>query len=332
MSITTTTNKKKLFDGRKMWLVFAGLASVAVAILAFTIMSGVTATQSYWVLGKDVPARTQVTTDILTEVVTSAGKVPPTALDINMITTGESYTKYSLKAGDILTESNTGDLLTLSEGLPKDFVIASFVADPSTAAGGNVNRGDYIDIIVTADDVNVTGSEGTASSFVLQHILVIDATVDLDSYSADESAATTTTADGTVAEESVSGNTADSALRSGIPTLFTVGLTQQNAAILAVATKYEMFVVLSSADASDGNINLNPGTASVPSMWGTAPDAGAETDNTFGQGETAGEAVTKPTETEKPSAPSTPAPAATDDATNNDSTDAPVDEDVPVED
>lgn len=329
MSITTTTSKKKLFDGRKMWLVFAGLASVAVAILAFTIMSGVTATQSYWVLGKDVPARTQVTTDILTEVVTSAGKVPPTALDINMITSGDSYTKYSLKAGDILTASNTGDLLTLSEGLPKDFVIASFIADPSTAAGGNVNRGDYIDIIVTADDVNVTGTEGTAASFVLQHILVIDATVNLDSYSADESAATTTTADGTAPEaEPVSGNTADSSLRSGIPTLFTVGLTQENAAILAVATKYEMFVVLSSADAAEGKINLNPGTASVPSMWGSAPDAGANTDNTFGQGGSDEEDVTKPVEAEEPTTPSTPAPVAT----NGANTDEPsTDEEAPIE-
>lgn len=324
MSITTTASKKKIFDGRKMWFIFAGIASVVVAVLAFSIMRGVTATDTYYVLAKDVPARTQITPDLLTPMVTSAGKTPPNALDITQLTEN-TYSLYSLKGGDILTTSNTGDLLSLNIGLPENFVIASFTANPSLAAGGNVNRGDYIDIIVSIDDSAITGQDGISSSYVLQRVLVIDATVDLDSYSGD-SEATTTSADGTISQ-----NTADTAMRSGIPTLFTVGLTQEHAAILATATHYDLFVVLSSADAVDnGNINTAPPVASSSSIWGFAPDAGLGTDNTFGQGGepkgSNGSTPSKPTTPVVPEPEESEAPVDEGDTGTGEETEAPVDE------
>ena len=305
MSIATNASKKKIFDGRKMWFLFAGIAAVIVAVLSFAIMKGVTATDTYYVLTKDVPARTAITVDLLEEVTTSAGKTPPTALDISDITE-DTYSLYSLKAGDILTTSNTGDLLSLSEGLPADFVITSFVANPSFAAGGNVKRGDYVDIMMLSDDASVTGVEGMAASYILQRVLVIDATVDLDSYSApaDEESTASVNEDGSISE-----NTADSSLRSGIPTLFTVGLSQENASRLAVASQYTLFVVLSSADSSnDNSVNPATGSSNAPGIWGSAPNAGDGTDNTFGQG---GKKVDKPgtttpTNTQEPSAPSAP--------------------------
>ena len=299
MSMSTATKKKSIFDGRKMWFLFGGIASAVVAILTFTLMSVVTATENYYVLNKDIPARTQITSDLLTEVTVSRGATPPNAISIGDLTEA-TYSLYSLDNGDILSSSNAGELTSLSEGLPSNFVIASFTANPSTAAGGNVSRGDYIDIMTIINDPATTGEEGYGASYALQHVLVIDATVDLDSY--DSTASTSTSADG-----ASSSNTDAIAQRSGIPTLFTVGLTQEDATRLAVAIQYDVFVVLSSADSQGGNVNLTPGSTTSLEIWGdSAPDAGLNTDNKFGQG---GEVV-RPTgeapTSEVPSTPSTP--------------------------
>jgi len=299
MSMSTSTKKKSIFDGRKMWFLFGAIASVVVAVLTFTLMSVVTATENYYVLNSDIPARTQITMDLLTEVTVSKGSTPPNAIGIGELTE-ETYSLYALDIGDILSSSNAGDLTSLSEGLPSNFVIASFIASPSVAAGGNVQRGDYIDIMTVINDPTLTGSEGYGASYALQHVLVIDATIDLDSYDAAADTATTT-------EEGATADTDAIAQRSGIPTMFTVGLSQEDATRLAVATQYDMFVVLSSADATSGNVNLTPGSTTSDEMWGdTAPDGGIDTDNKFGQG---GEVVRPDGETEDPSTPSTPAPS-----------------------
>ena len=308
MSMSTATSKKSIFDGRKMWFIFGAIASAVVAILTFSLMSVVTATETYYVLNTDVPARTQVTQSLLTEVTVSRGSTPPNAIGISDIDE-ETYTLYALDAGDILTSSNSGSLISLSEGLPDDFVVASFTVDPSSAAGGNVKRGDYIDILTIMNDPQVTGSSSYASSYVLQHVLVVDATVDLDSY--DSEAETTAGEDG-----AVDGEAADEiAKRSGIPTLFTVGLTQKDAAALAVATQYDLFVVISSTEAQNGDVNLTPGSATSEDIWGdSAPDAGKGTDRTFGQG---GEVVRPEDEAPveeaptEPTTPTTPDPAET---------------------
>lgn len=304
MSITTNTSKKSLLNGRKLWFVLAVAAAIAAAAIIFSIMSIATAKESYWVLNQDVPARTPITVDLLTEVTTSAGTTPPSALSFGEISNEETYSLYSLKSGDVLTSSNTGPLLPLTEGLPSDFVVASFTANPSMAAGGNVQRGDYIDIIALINDTEVTGTASTGASYVLQRVLVIDATVDLDTYSSDGAESTTaetpTTTDGE--EGTVSSNTNDSAMRSGIPTMFTVGLSPENAAVLALATQHDLYIVLSSAESTaDGIVPTNLPTIDSKSLWGQARNAGEGTDNTFGQG---GEVV-------KPTTPTAPTPEET---------------------
>jgi Flp pilus assembly protein CpaB len=297
--MSTATKKKSIFDGRKMWFLFGGIASAVVAILTFTLMSVVTATENYYILTKDIPARTQITADLLTEVTVSKGATPPNAISIGNLTE-TTYSLYSLDAGDILSSSNAGDLTSLSEGLPSNFVIASFTASPSVAAGGNVSRGDYIDIMTLINDPATTGSEGYGASYALQHVLVIDATIDLDNY--DSTAATST--GGTDSGAATTADTDAIAQRSGIPTLFTVGLTQEDATRLAVATQYDLFIVLSSADSQGGNVNLTPGSTTSTEIWGdSSPDAGLNTDNKFGQG---GDVVRPSDEPSAPSEPSTP--------------------------
>lgn len=298
MTMNTSTSKKSLFNGRKLWFILSIAAALGAALVVFIIMSSLSAKDTYYVLSEDIPARTQIDPTMLVEVQTAANSAPPNAIGLSDLT-GEQYSLYSLKAGDILTSSNTGDLLTLNEGLPKDFVISSFIASPSMAAGGNIKRGDYVDIIAVVEDSAITGSEGPAASYILQRVLVIDATVDLDSYSGGEEASTTGE-DGTVSE-----NTNDPAMRAGIPTMFTVGVSPENAAVLAVASQFQLYAVLSSAEATIDEV-LPTGLVPVDgiSLWGNPRNGGEGTDNTFGQG---GEkdTTTKPTE---PTTPSTPGP------------------------
>lgn len=307
MSVTTSANKKSVFDGRKMWFIFGALAAALVAVLVFVLMSDVTKTETYYVLNSDVPARTVITSDLLVEVTVAAGAVPSNSLHRSEILGGANpmYALYPLKARDVLTASNIGELLPLTQGLPEDFVVASFQASPNVSAAGNIKRGDYIDIIVISSNDPAAGEDGVVATYVLQHVLVVEAKIDLNTVrnnaSSDSSNSTPVTTGSSV-----------------IPMLYTVGLTQEHALVLAVATQYDLYVVLSSRSAVEGNINDFPGRMSSGNIWGEdAPDAGWGTDNTFGlSGETpvVGPRPTPspsdgPSSPEEPSSPSNPSDA-----------------------
>lgn len=288
--VSSSTVKKSGLSGRKAAFVFAIVAAVASAILVFAIMSAVTSKETYYVLNQDVPARTLITPSMLSPVEASAGSSPKSALGLSDL--ADRYSLYSLKSGDILTSSNVGDQVGLGAGLPKNFVLSSFIANPSVAAGGNIKRGDYVDIMVVANDSSVTGSEGTAASYVLQRVLVVDATLNLDSYDGGESKGGNGSGQSGQSSQGQSGDSSQSNVggagaRGGIPTMFTVGLSPENAAVLAVASKFELFVVLSSAQTvNDGTV---PPTSQIPpvtlnSIWGNPKNAGEGTDRTFGNG------------------------------------------------
>lgn len=286
MSVVSNSTKKSKLSGRKAAFVFAIIAAVAATILAFAIMSVVTAKETYYVLNRDVPARTLISADMLTPVETSVGGAPPSALGLSDL--GDKYSLITLESGDILTSSNVGDLVGLSAGLPDNFVIGSFIANPSVAAGGNVKRGDYIDIIAVVTDSAVTGSDATAASYLLKRVLVVDATLDLDTYDAADNSASGTT--GTTGVTGATGNVGGSSVggsgaRSGIPTMFTVGLSPEDAAVLAVATQYDLYVVLSSSESAvDGKVQTDIPAVVLSEIWGKPRDSGKGTDNTFGNG------------------------------------------------
>ena len=283
MSITTTSSKKSFFNGRKVYFVLAAIAFVIAASVIFVLLQAVTATATYYVLNKDLPARSIITQAELTAVTTSEGGQPRTALNLGDVLSSQVYTKYSLHAGDILTTSNSGALTSLNKGLPKEFVVASFKAAPSVAAGGKIQRGDYVDIF--AIDPNTKGAH-----LFLQRALIVDATSDLDSGSSTPAnASTSTDASGTTSGATPAGgksvSAADSsAYRTGVPVLFTVGLSQTDAARLAVASKGDMYVVLSSSQsAANGASSADVGAGATDIFSGSVGDAGTGTDNTFGQ-------------------------------------------------
>lgn len=281
--------KKSTFEGRKLWFFFAAVAALLTAIVLFVILSQVTSTSTYYVLKSDVAARSQITEDMLSPIVVSSGGAPANALGKDALVAAPLYAKYFLHSGDILTKSNTESSLNgLSAGLPENFVIGTFTSPASFAAGGKIKRGDYVDLIVVQNE---------QASYFLQHVLVLDATVNLDNSTGSASA----NADGSVTSAADS-----SAIRNGIPTLYTVGLSPQDAAKLAVATQSTIYVVLSANQTND-DVEPMDITVDLSSLNGLIENSGAGTDNTF-----SGKAAKK-SSTSTPTA--TPAPTATGKAT-----------------
>ncbi len=254
--------KSSYFQGRKMWFWVAGGLGVVTLILLVVFLQSLISTTTYYVLNRDVAARTLVTTDMLSEVVTSQGGEPPTALSLAEVSTGEVFTKFNLSAGDILSSSNAGDLVPLGAGLPDNFVIASFTAAPNNAAGGNITRGDYVDVFY------IDGEQGT--QLIFQRMLIVDATSNVEGGgSSDETVATTE-------------DTATAPYRVGVPTLYTVGLTQQDAAKLALASQGSLYVTISSADSAQNGVGEVVLGYSLADLLGNpAGDSGSGTDNTF---------------------------------------------------
>jgi Flp pilus assembly protein CpaB len=216
--------KKSIFDGRKTWFAFAAISALATAFVIANLLSAVSSEESYWVISEDletqVEARTKITPEMLTRVNVPASAMPANAINIRDIqaavdTADESddyYSVYRLQPGDIITTSNTGQLTTLSseveDGEAK--VAASFKVNPSLAAGGNIKAGDRIDVAVVYENTAV---------FFLTNVPVVSATIDLDGREATE---------------------------EGTPVLYVVAVSPKDAASIAIASQYSIYVVLSS--------------------------------------------------------------------------------------
>lgn len=258
------TKVKSGVKGKAVWFYIAGGLALLTAIVMFMFLNTLTSTQQYYVLNQDLPARTLVTPQHLTPITTSSGGEPRNALTATDVRSKPTYTKIELKAGDIITTSNAGDLVPLRAGLPDDFVIASFLANPNDAAGGNIKRGDYVDVFL------VTNNQ---AQLIFQKVLILDTTTTLSSSSnrnnEDQSLR-------------VTDDSATAPYRTGIPSLYTVGLSQEHAVVLSLASQNTLYIVLSSADTiQNGATDKFLGVSLEDLLSASAPDAGKNTDNTF---------------------------------------------------
>ena len=250
--------------GSRTWFIATIAVAILAAIAVFFAVSQVVAQTTYYVLAKDVSARTQITEDMLTPVVTSKGGQPRTALSKANVLSEDIYAKIALKAGDTVTSSNAGGLEPIRKGIPDDFVVASFVAPAETSVAGKLKRGDYIDIIA------VNEGDAKTSKLALRHVLILDATND-----------GSTAAEDTGAGESADTPQAESAkVRTGIPTTYTIGLSIEDAAKLALIQDLKLLVVLSPVDTKESDdIIADLGTVTGP---GAVSDSGKDTDSSFG--------------------------------------------------
>ena len=277
--MSVVPQKKNRLEGRKLWFFFTAVAGLLTGVIFFVIASQVTATTKYYVLNSDIPARTQITEAVVQEVVTSTGGQPPTSLSESDIISGQLYSKYALDFGDILTPSNVDFIEPIDTGLPDGFVTGTFSVPASMAAGGKIARGNYIDLITVVTD-SQTGE--LSAGYTLQHALVVDATIDLDSAAGAEATASVDESGDTIAPAAET-----SSIRNGIPTMYTLGLNQRDAAKLALSiTNSQIYVVLSAEQESGVAISDTDITITIDDIRGMISDSGEGTDNKFGLGQT----------------------------------------------
>lgn len=314
-SAFTSKNKDKsrkvssIFSGGKTWFVFAILIAVAAAAVVFGVLSQAVATTTYYVLSKDVPANNQILPDMLKAVKTSSGTAPGNAMTVGEVKRTPTYAKYALKAGDIVSPSNTGPLTPLTAGIPEGYTVASFSADAKDAVSGKIATGNYIDVIATSND-----STGSTAKTVLRHVLVVDVAIDPSKIGDSQTTTTTTDAAGTAASNATGDKSQQSStqdqLREGVPSLYTIALTPQDAVKLALIKDSKLLITLSPAENKNGvtpkNIQESLGNVFGPDAVG---DSGAGTKSTYEQGS----ATPSASPSAAPSA--APAPAATTKAT-----------------
>lgn len=254
--------KKSFLDGRKTWFTFAALAAATTAFVIFNLLSSLSSTSTYWILdpnGDTVEARTQITPDMLVRVSVPESAMPANTIELADIQAAldtadisdDYYSIVRLQPGDIITTSNVGQLTSLGAEVPdsETKVAASFKVSPSLAAGGNIKAGDLIDIAVIYED-----GPTVLATFFLSNIPVISATIDLDGRDPED---------------------------TGAPVLYVVALSAKDAAKIAVAAKYSIYVVLS---APDGSLNsssattdeliTSTGTGSSSEELNLSPDSG----------------------------------------------------------
>lgn len=281
-----------------MWWIFSAIAALVVATLAFSIMSAVTATEKYYVLKENAPARTEILPGMLEERVVQSGSTPPNALSLRDFEMGDQFALINLEAGDILTPSTVGPVAPLTTGIPSDFVVASFVAEPSLSAAGNVKRGSYIDIIlINRGDIP---DADLGASYAMSRVLVLETASSLES--ASSNAPQSDTGQSPEAME-------ESARLSGIPAIYTVGVSQEDAVKLASLTNFSLYIVLSSVDTvEDDNAPSVNISYTVDRIWSEpATNAGKGTDRTFTKSvKGSGSDGTEEPATEEPSKPSSP--------------------------
>lgn len=313
MASTKSAAKPSFVDRFKGNKVFFGIAiaiALAIAGIVLFILSSVVATTKYYVLNTDVPARSQISSSMLTEVVTSSGSQPPNALSLAEVESQDTYAKYGLKTGDVLTQSNTGEKSPLTAGIPDNFTVMSITVDPKNAIAGKITAGDYVDIIGT-DPKN-----DQISKVVLRHVLIADAMTDPSQVS---SSGNTTGDDANAKADASAGNGAgtstEDTLRGGIPMVYTVAVSPQD------ATKLQL---LTSGDSSKISMVLSPheneksvGKESIYSQLGdlfnsdvAVGDSGAGTDNTFGQGGAKTDSNNSQDDSESSSDDSSPSPSS----------------------
>lgn len=206
-----------LFKNSKVILIAIVVLLAFVFVGTLTVLKSVYQTETYYVLNQDIPTRTQITMDMLTPVVTSAGTAPggsPKMTEaqrdkerneiLSAVQAGTVYSQFPMVAGDVLSPSNAGGLTDISVGVPDTWVITNFSVGADDAVGGRIKRGYYFDMMVLTD-------QGTFYPFV--NVLALDTTTDLSNASSDNAVNT---------DEAHQGQT----------TQYTVGMSPANAAKL----------------------------------------------------------------------------------------------------
>lgn len=227
---------------------------------ALTILSSLADRVTYYVVNQDVPAGVEITTDLLAAVEAPADGIAPGTLTLEEITSKTWYSKVPLAYGTVIQSSTVTDNKTLTSDLPPGYVLATILVDPENAVGGRIKRGDYVDIAaVSGDDL-----ASATAKIVMQRVLVVDVAVSPASI-ADAAASNAT------GEEEIP-LADENALYSGTPSMYTLAVSPQDFAKLALIREANIFLALSAAQTPE-SLDVQENGASLFLPGGVSPSS-----------------------------------------------------------
>lgn len=248
---------KGLLKGRWTLWIMALFFSLLAGFGALTILGDAADTTSYYVVGEDVPAGVQITSEMLIPVEVNVDGVPPRPLTRADFEFQPLYSKVPLEAGTVLQKSMVTDQQTLTSDLPEGFVLTSILVSPEDAVGGRITRGDLVDIAA------VSGTDVTqaVSKVIMQRVRVVDVSV------APEQIAEAANRGGSEALEE---SAASKALYSGEPSLYVLAVSYQDFAKLALIKDSNIYLALSSNQEIDA-LDVYENGASLFTPGGVVP-------------------------------------------------------------
>ena len=133
-------------------ILFLGVLICLICGGIFFGLSKMFATDTYYVLNADVPAKTQITKALLMPQETAQGTAPKNAVNMDTVQKGNVYAKYPLYQGDVVSTSNAGSITNSYDGIPDNWVVTSVSISADKAVDGGLSKGDYFDIIRVSDE------------------------------------------------------------------------------------------------------------------------------------------------------------------------------------
>lgn len=151
---------------KNLILVIASAIGVfLMSALIFVTLSSLFSTETYYVLNTNVKAKQLITPDMVASRETASGTGPVNAINMSEIQQGKTYSKYPLYAGDIIANSNAGELAGSSVGIPDDWSTTSFSITSTDALGGILGKGDYVDILGVSEE---------GSRYIINNLLILE--------------------------------------------------------------------------------------------------------------------------------------------------------------
>lgn len=242
-------------------LIVAAIISLAALILFTVFFAATFRTTTYYVLSQDVPARTQITSDMITPKEVSTGGQPETSLSREQIEGAPIFAKADLHAGEPITASTAGDLDPVNKNIPENFTVASITLPPESANLGAIHSGDHINLYLIEDDEM---SDTQKARMVMQNLLVVNAGASV------ETAVAKTADEGGESQTQVN-------------TVYQVAVSPEDAATLAVLSSQSnnLYATLTPAT----GVVSGPVISDLPDLDQTAKDASSGANDTTGKGE-----------------------------------------------
>lgn len=221
-----------LLKGRWTVWILALVFSFLAAFGVFLIVGKASERVPYYIAKQDLAARTPITLGNTEQVDVNADAKPPTAISKEQIQSGNFFAQVPLKKGDIITSAVAGSLQRITYKLPPGYVAASIQVAPERAVAGKVKTGDYIDIAAV---------DSNTAKVVMQHILVLDVTVNPSSIA---EAANSGGVDNSPTSNTAPGPDSQQ-VRSGIPQVYTLALKPEDYVKLALLKSDQILLALS---------------------------------------------------------------------------------------